>query len=904
MIRLQRVSRVAKLFAACLVFILAPSAFASSNGIVISQIYGGGGNSGSTYRNDFIEVFNAGNAAVSLNGWSVQYASAAGTSWQVTALGNVLLQPGQYLLVQESAGAGGTTSLTPDVTGNIAISATAGKVALLNTTTALTVGSPTSASVIDFVGFGSTASFAEGSPTAAPGNTTGVLRANFGCTDTDNNAADFTVVAPNPRNTASPFHPCNGTFDAPIVATCPATQVIVGSGGTGTATATDPDSVVNGVTLGNASAGITLGTLTPAAAAGGTASVPIVVSASLPAGSYPYTLTFTNNASQSATCSSTVNVGSLTPIYSIQGSGSSSPLANQTVITQGVVTRVVSNGFYMQDPTGDGDPTTSDGIFVFTSFYTVRVNDLVRVGATVVEFNVGQATNTDTASHTITELSSVSSVNVVGSGSITPTVIGFPFTSRDQMEQYEHMLVTINGPLTVAQNYYLGQYGQLTVAALGAVETPTNRYRPGASAQALYADNKRRSLIVEDGVATQYPNPVPFIASDNTVRQGDTLTSITGVIDYGLATDSASDPGSWRIIPTVTPQFTRANARTTTPDDVGGTIRVASANVENFFTTFTNGQTASGQTGQGCTVGSSTSASNCRGADSLTEFMRQRAKIVEELVGLNADVIGIMELQNNGPVAIGNLVDAINARIGSTVYAAIPDPAQGTGTDAIKVGMIYKPAKLTRSGASVSDPNPIHNRAPLAQAFVVPGGQTFTLVVNHLKSKGCSGATGLDTDQGDLQSCFNNTRRQQAAATRTFVTSLFPSGATPNALLVGDFNAYAMEDPIADMTANGYTDELGRFNAFGYSYQFDGSSGRIDQALTTPALSSKVKRALEWHVNADEPAILDYNLENKQPACAACAPDYYTATPYRASDHDPLVVGISFGTAAPTKPTK
>ena len=376
---------------------------------------------------------------------------------------------------------------------------------------------------------------------------------------------------------------------------------------------------------------------------------------------------------------------------------------------------------------------------------------------------------------------------------------------------------------------------------------------------------------------------------------------MTGVIDYGLATDSASDPGSWRIIPTVTPTFTRANARTTAPDDVGGTIRVASANVDNFFTTFTNGQTAAGQTGQGCTVGSTTSASNCRGADNLTEFMRQRAKIVEELVGLNADVIGIMELQNNGTVAIGNLVDAINARIGSTVYAAIPDPAQGTGTDAIKVGMIYKPARLTRSGASVSDPAPIHNRAPLAQAFVVPGGQTFTLVVNHLKAKGCSGATGLDADQGDLQSCYNNTRRQQAAATRTFVTSLFPSGSTPNVLLVGDFNAYAMEDPIADMTANGYTDELGRFNTFGYSYQFDGSSGRIDQALTSPAMSSKVKRALEWHVNADEPSFLDYNLEFKQPACSTCSPDYYTATPYRASDHDPLVVGISFGTTPPPK---
>ncbi len=142
---------------------------------------------------------------------------------------------------------------------------------------------------------------------------------------------------------------------------------------------------------------------------------------------------------------------------------------------------------------------------------------------------------------------------------------------------------------------------------------------------------------------------------------------------------------------------------------------------------------------------------------------------------------------------------------------------------------------------------------------------------------------------------------QQAAATKTFVDSLFPAGSAPNVLLVGDFNAYAKEDPINYLTTNGYTDELGRFNTFGYSYQFDGASGRIDQALSSPALSSKVKRAVEWHVNADEPSILDYNLEFKQPACATCSPDFYTPTPYRASDHDPLVVGVSFGTVAPPK---
>lgn len=884
----------------------AQPALASGNGIVISQVYGGGGNSGATYRSDFIEVFNAGSAPVSLSGWSVQYASAAGSSWQVTPIGNRSLAPGQYLLIQESTGAGGTTGLpTPDVTGTIALSATAGKVALLSTTTPLTTAMPTDATIVDFVGFGA-ANYYETAPTAGPANATAVLRAQNGCTDANNNATDFAVAAPGPRNTATPPNVCGVVVNAPIATTCPSFLVVAGSGGSGVVSASDVDGTVNGVALNGQPAGVTLGTFAPAAGPGASASVPLIVAASVPASSYPVTVRWANDQGQTATCTPTIHVGSLTTIMSIQGSGATSPLAGRTVLTQGVVTRVNNNGFYMQDPVGDGDPATSDGILVFTSTApTVPVGSLVRVSGTVSEFNTGAASNADTASHTATELSSVGSVTRVGTGdSIAPTPIAFPLPSRDDLERYEGMLVTINGPLTVAQNFFEGQYGQVTIAAQGQVETPTNRLRPGPGALAMYADNKRRSLVLEDGNSAQYANPIAFLGPDDTLRAGDTLTSLTGVVDYGLATSSNGDPGSWRVVPTVAPMFTRANPRTAAPDEVGGTVRVASANVLNFFTTFTNGQTATGLTGQGCTVGNSTSAGNCRGADSLAEFLRQRAKIVEELAAIDADALGLMELQNNGSLAIQNLVDALNGKLGAGTYAAVPDPVQGTGTDAIKVGMIYKPAKLTRVAASVSDPNPVHNRPPLAQTFMARSGQTFTLVVNHLKSKGCSGATGLDRDQGDLQSCFNATRVAQARATRAFVASLFPAGPLPNVLLVGDFNAYAQEDPIADMTANGYVDEIARFNTFGYSYQFDASSGRIDQALTSPALSGKVKRAIEWHINADEPSIIDYNLENKRPACATCAPDVYTPTPYRASDHDPLVIGLSLGSAPPVLPPK
>ncbi|MDQ3667257.1 MAG: lamin tail domain-containing protein [Acidobacteriota bacterium] len=190
----------------------ATPAQALSSTIVISQVYGGGGNSGATFTHDFIELFNRGTTPASLSGWSVQYASAAGTSWAVTPLTNVTLQPGQYYLVQEAQGAGGTANLpTPDATGTIAMSATAGKVALVNSTTVLTgTGCPFGASIIDFVGFGIANCFEGAGPTPTLSNTTAALRAMAGCTETDNNAGDFSAGAPTPRNTASALNSCAG----------------------------------------------------------------------------------------------------------------------------------------------------------------------------------------------------------------------------------------------------------------------------------------------------------------------------------------------------------------------------------------------------------------------------------------------------------------------------------------------------------------------------------------------------------------------------------------------------------------------------------------------------------------------------------------------------------------------
>lgn len=192
---------------------LPAAAHAASPDVVISQVYGGGGNSGSTYTNDFIELFNRGTSPVNLSGWSVQYASATGSTWQVTNLAGSIA-PGQFYLVQEAVGAGGTTPLpTPDATGSIAMSATAGKVALVTSTVALSGACP--AGMVDLVGFGATAScFEGGGPAPAPSNTNSIARTDP-CSDADLNSLEFVAGAPNPRNTASPLNPCGATDVTP-----------------------------------------------------------------------------------------------------------------------------------------------------------------------------------------------------------------------------------------------------------------------------------------------------------------------------------------------------------------------------------------------------------------------------------------------------------------------------------------------------------------------------------------------------------------------------------------------------------------------------------------------------------------------------------------------------------------
>ncbi|WP_338845142.1 ExeM/NucH family extracellular endonuclease [Massilia sp. W12] len=864
--------------------------FAASD-VVISQIYGGGGNTGATYKNDFIELFNRSASAVSLNGWSVQYASATGTSWQVTTLPNVTLQPGQYLLVQQAAGAGGTQNLpTPDKVGSIAMSATSGKVVLANISTA--VSGPTAAAVMDLVGFGTATSF-ETAVAASPSSTQSIARANDGCNDSDNNGADFIVGAPNPRNTASAFKQCQATpANQPIVPQCPSSlDVANNAGGSVALSASDADGMVNQAALGNPQSGISLSGFSPAAANGAAANVTLNVAAGLATGAYPVQVTFNNDQNQSASCTITVNVQSPSAVTrsipQIQGNGATSPLVGTVQTTEGVVTLKLATGFYMQDAQGDGDPTTSDGIFVYTgsTANTIAAGQKVRVTGTVAEFTAGDA------ARPITQLASVTKLETLGNGfNVTPANLSLPLSHANEMERYEGMLVRFANRLTVAQNYFLGRYGQLTLSA-GRLEIPTNRYPAGSpEAQAMATQNAASWIVLDDGLSTQNPNPIPFIGQDNTVRAGDTVSDLTGVVDFGLITSSATGPTGYKLQPVVTPVFSRDNPRSNAPESVGGNIKVASFNVLNYFTTFADGTTFDGKTGQGCSMGGVVNKSNCRGASNLNEFNRQRAKIVQAIKAVDADAAGLMEMQNNGDVAIATLVDALNAATAPGTYAYVPAPAQ-TGDDAIRVAMIYKPAKLSLAGASLSDTDAINNRPTLAQTFRASNGKKFSLVVNHLKSKSsCPGDGSANDDQRDGQGCWNALRVQQAQRlVNSFIPQVQAAAGDNDVLVIGDMNAYGMEDPIRTMMNAGLVSEIERHvrpHGAPYSFVFDGYSGYLDHALSTASLSPKVTGVTEWHINADEPTVIDYNTEFRNQ-------DFYSATPYRAADHDPVVIGLN-----------
>ena len=867
---------------AALMAALAVPAMAASPNLVISQIYGAGGNAGSVYRNDYIEIFNRGDTAVTATGWSVQYGSASSAAaWSgKSLLPSFTVEPGQYVLIQEqSGGANGALLPTPSIVpaSGFNASATTGKIALVSDGVTLSGATPATANVVDLIGFGTANGF-EGAVAPAPSATLALFRSQGGCIDSDNNRNDFATGAPAPRTSESARNACMA-LPKPIVLSCPASlSAEQGAGAVAALTATDEDSIVDRASITSAAvAGISLTGFAAAGANGGVASVNLQADAALAPGSYPVAVRFTNNAGQQQSCSVNVSVVGAATIPQIQGSGPTSPYNNVALITQGVVTHKVASGYFLQDAAGDGNPATSDGLFVFTSG-AVNVGDLVRVRGTITEL---RPTN---APRTTTQMKDVTAATVLSTGnSVTATNINFDGTL--DLAPLEGMLVNISRDLTVNQAFFLGERGELTLAA-GRRETATNRYRPGTpEALAMAAANARNSLVIDDGLSVA-PAVIPFIdGGSRVVRSGDTASNLAGVVDYNTFGGGVG----FKLQFTSEPSFSATNPRPAAPQAAG--LKVASANVLNYFTTFTDGTDVNGNTGQGCSLGAATSSANCRGADSLAEFERQNAKIVSELLAIDADVVGLMEVQNNGDTAVDYLVQQLNGKVGFPLYAYVPMPPV-TGTDAIRVSMIYKPASVNLVGGALSDGDTVNARPPMAQTFKAANGGKFSVIVNHLYAKSSCGS-GANADQGDGQGCNNLRRVQQTTRlANVFIPQVSAAAGDPDVLVLGDMNANGFEDPIHVLTQAGLVNEIERFvrpAGAPYSYVFNGESGYLDHALATSALDAQLAGVTEWHVNADEAGVYDYNIDAKNGAALSLYADHA----YRSSDHDPVIVSLN-----------
>lgn len=421
--------------------------------------------------------------------------------------------------------------------------------------------------------------------------------------------------------------------------------------------------------------------------------------------------------------------------------------------------------------------------------------------------------------------------------------------------------VRIAAPLTLAGTDGLERFGQLTVAFDGRLWQPTEVAAPGtAGIEQVMADNQHRRLVLDDGSDARDPGSVPYLAGNPVLRTGMQLRNVEGIVRV----DAQGRP-SLQVEGTLTlPELQRPAV-----PKVAGDLHIAAFNLENFF----NGD---GQGGGFPTL---------RGARTLDEHKAQVAKLVATINALDAHIAALMELENDGygpQSAIAELLAALNATLEPAQQWAMVDAGEGPGTNPIRVGIIYRKGLFKPLGAPLTKldgPFAEHSRAPLAQAFQ-GNGAPFMVVANHFKSKGCRDAAGADADRNDGQGCWNATRVESARQLNQWVGAEAARLKVKDIVLLGDFNAYAKEDPIRTLHDLGWQDAFKVAKVeHPYSYVYNGYTGRLDHALLSPGMAKRLRGAAEWHSNADEQDASGYQGRN-------------VPGPWRSSDHDPLLLGF------------
>lgn len=595
------------------------------------------------------------------------------------------------------------------------------------------------------------------------------------------------------------------------------------------------------------------------------------------------------------------------PLTSVSCSTASTPIAdlqtatqNQQYVVRGVITADYRydngfSGFYVQTADSQSKPNLSNAIFVY-----LPAASQIKGGTVGDEVILRGNLTTFENQLRIDQLSSeIKTCNTNAGSTVTATPLQLPFdgltnTTGHVPKRYQGMWVKLPQTLTVSENYNFGRYGQLSLS-LGRLYIPTNLFpAKSAEAQALARSNLNSKIELDDGYSNQNRTPwlpVGFNAS-NSLRSGYQLKNVEGILEYRF--------GAWRIQPIqnkAQPEIVKeTNPRNNIIQKESKQIRVAAFNVLNYDNAVVNGLKSE------------------RGANSVSEFNRQHAKIVSALKVIDADVYGLMEIANNGydeKSALAYLTKAL----GSDWKYVIPPKQNKLGTDVIAVAIIYNSKRVKSvNDAAIFDDGTELNRVTMAQTFQpLSGGKQFTIVPNHLKSKGScpKDSTSNDADQKDGQGCWNATRLNAVNKITQWAATNPTKAAQPNYLFVGDLNSYAKEDPILAFEKAKYkvllNDEKVGQGKNAYSYVFGvasdtngfGGAGNLDHAIADENLYAHVKRAFAWHINADEPTALDYNEEFKSPEQITA---FYADDAYRSSDHDPIIVDLDLNNTVITTP--
>lgn len=547
------------------------------------------------------------------------------------------------------------------------------------------------------------------------------------------------------------------------------------------------------------------------------------------------------------------------PIHQIQGHKARSPLKGQQVTVEGVVTMVAQDrkqlkGFFLQQATAevDRDPRTSEGVFVYHSATPVQQGQRVRLQGTVTEF------------HQLTEIKAVTALKHCGTAPLPePVLIQLPVAAMANWEALEGMRVTLQGPIQVVNHYQLRRYGQIGVSRQRHWHW-LQQHQPDAQAFKQWQQQAQRDyLTIDDPSHAQFVEPVWLLGTQPTLRIGSQLKPITGVLSYGF--------GAYRLHAAQPLRIETAAPRPEWPQTPKqDAMLIMSLNAHNLM----NGNGKGG------------GFDKRRGPANRSEWQHQLQQLTQLLLHLQPQLIALNEVENDGfgpDAALAQLVTQLNQSQNKR-FAMITVPLSDSGSDQIRNALIYDTTQLVTLGDTatlLSGEFARRHRPPVLQTFAdLQSGMRFTVVVNHLKSKGGCPKQGENADQRDGQGCWAAAR---LAAVQQLQRWLQQQDALQRVLLLGDFNSYPNEQSMRWLAQQGWQDVAQHVEPMAYSYQFQQWTGRLDYGWVSTDLLPSVIQMQYWPINADEP---DLPIMRDHTAAEGIPP-------YRSSDHDPLLIWLS-----------